>query len=252
MSDIEEPGKQNQGSDVEQATLTINIWTDEGKPLPVEYSDLSDLSQLFVPHLEHVTSMADQGYVAGEIVDEKFSGWWKVENTTPSENGLVSKLISVLQKARAALPDAWLAVRADVPRNLIDEINSVLAEAGIGEFDQRLISPATQKRIEAGREKYLSDNAPLRARFLIARCEQDLKHTLANGQRRDLLMDNTDWTSDEIRDVVALIAAQDAAPDLLVALRNLVDDFDKSVQTTDPMLIEARAAIAKAEGRANA
>lgn len=40
-----------------------------------------------------------------------------------------------------------------------------------------------------------------------------------------------------------------AAPDLLIALKNLVDDFDKSVQTTDPMLIEARAAIARAEGR---
>jgi hypothetical protein len=41
-----------------------------------------------------------------------------------------------------------------------------------------------------------------------------------------------------------------AAPVLLAALRNLVADFDKSVQTTDPMLIEARAAIAKAQGGA--
>jgi hypothetical protein len=40
-----------------------------------------------------------------------------------------------------------------------------------------------------------------------------------------------------------------AAPDLLEALRDLVNDFDRSVWTKDPMLIKARAAIAKAEGR---
>lgn len=39
-----------------------------------------------------------------------------------------------------------------------------------------------------------------------------------------------------------------AAPELLAALKALVADFDASVVTTDPMLIEARAAIAKAEG----
>ena len=39
-----------------------------------------------------------------------------------------------------------------------------------------------------------------------------------------------------------------AAPKLLAALENLVNDFDKSVQTTDPMLVEARAAIAEAKG----
>lgn len=39
-----------------------------------------------------------------------------------------------------------------------------------------------------------------------------------------------------------------AAPALLEALQNLVADFDASVVTTDPMLIEARAAIAKATG----
>jgi hypothetical protein len=34
-----------------------------------------------------------------------------------------------------------------------------------------------------------------------------------------------------------------AAPRLLTALRNLVNDFDDSVLTTEPMLIEAREAI---------
>lgn len=41
-----------------------------------------------------------------------------------------------------------------------------------------------------------------------------------------------------------------AAPDLLEALRDLVDDFDRSVWTKEPMLVKARAAIAKAEGGA--
>ena len=37
-----------------------------------------------------------------------------------------------------------------------------------------------------------------------------------------------------------------AAPDLLAALTDLVNDFDRSVWTTSPMLINARAAIARA------
>lgn len=41
-------------------------------------------------------------------------------------------------------------------------------------------------------------------------------------------------------DNVRLMAA---APSLLTALQNLVDDFDRSVITTEPMLIAAREAI---------
>ena len=37
-----------------------------------------------------------------------------------------------------------------------------------------------------------------------------------------------------------------AAPRLLAALVDLVEDFDRSVWTTDPMLVEAREAIALA------
>ncbi len=51
---------------------------------------------------------------------------------------------------------------------------------------------------------------------------------------------------EETRANANLIAA---APELLEALKNLVNDFDKSVWTTEPMLIAARAAIAKAERR---
>ena len=52
--------------------------------------------------------------------------------------------------------------------------------------------------------------------------------------------------TDETHANARLIAA---APELLAALQNLVADFDKSVITTDPMLIEARAAIAKATAK---
>ena len=56
-------------------------------------------------------------------------------------------------------------------------------------------------------------------------------------------------SDDECMANARLIAA---APELLAALKNLVNDFDKSVWTEAPMLIEARAAIAKAEGGDNA
>jgi hypothetical protein len=62
-----------------KATLKIDIWTEgRGKRLP---PDLSDLAGLLAPHAEHVASMCAQGYQAGEIVDDKFSGWWTLDRT---------------------------------------------------------------------------------------------------------------------------------------------------------------------------
>lgn len=54
---------------------------------------------------------------------------------SPAEK-IADKLVAALQKARAALPSAWAAVKCDVPRELIEEIGAVLLEAGISEFDQ--------------------------------------------------------------------------------------------------------------------
>lgn len=40
---------------------------------------------------------------------------------------------------------------------------------------------------------------------IIRRCENDLNRQLSDGERRDLLMDNTDWLRDQIFDTVAII-----------------------------------------------
>ncbi|MGR4927298.1 hypothetical protein ACIPUD_10875 [Bradyrhizobium sp. CAR08] len=62
-----------------QATLKVKIWTEgRGKRLP---NDLSDLAELFAPHVEHVAGLCGQGYQSGEIVDDKFTGWWTLERT---------------------------------------------------------------------------------------------------------------------------------------------------------------------------
>lgn len=58
----------------EHASLEIRIWTESHHPqFP---RDTGEVSQLLVPHLEHVKQLASQGYVEGEIVDADFRGWW--------------------------------------------------------------------------------------------------------------------------------------------------------------------------------
>jgi hypothetical protein len=44
--------------------------------------DLGEIAKLLRPHVVHVTEMVAMGMIAGDICDESFSGWWKVENTT--------------------------------------------------------------------------------------------------------------------------------------------------------------------------
>lgn len=58
-----------------KAALVIDIWTEGRRRLP---SDYSDLAELLAPHAEHVTRLLEQGYQSGNIVDERFSGWWKI------------------------------------------------------------------------------------------------------------------------------------------------------------------------------
>ena len=57
------------------ASLKIDIW-DAKHELP---SDMSDLAELLAPHVLHVASLCEGGCQAGEIVDEHFRGWWKIE-----------------------------------------------------------------------------------------------------------------------------------------------------------------------------
>ena len=56
-----------------KASLEIRIWTDGEIELSV------DLPEAFQPHLEHVAKMAAEGYIAGEIIDESFRGWWEIK-----------------------------------------------------------------------------------------------------------------------------------------------------------------------------
>ena len=56
-----------------QATLSLKIWTGDDAGLPDE------LPEAFEPHAEHVRRMLAQGYVAGDICDDRFRGWWEIE-----------------------------------------------------------------------------------------------------------------------------------------------------------------------------
>jgi hypothetical protein len=82
-----------------QATLQIKIWTQgRGKRLP---DDCSDIANLFAPHAEHVASMCRGGYQAGEIVDDKFAGWWSMDVETkpkPTEAELIDALGTLLSE----------------------------------------------------------------------------------------------------------------------------------------------------------
>lgn len=59
------------------ASLKIDIWTSgRGRTLPrLE----QDVAELLVPHLEHIAELCAQGYHSGQVVDDKFSGWWTVD-----------------------------------------------------------------------------------------------------------------------------------------------------------------------------
>jgi hypothetical protein len=59
-----------------QAQLTIRIWTrGRRKHIP---RDHSALAAMFAPHAEHVASLCDDGYQSGQIVDDRFEGWWEI------------------------------------------------------------------------------------------------------------------------------------------------------------------------------
>lgn len=60
------------------AKLIIEIWTTKRGKLP---ADDSDLAEMLAPHMERVAKLCGDGFQGGEIIDEKFSGWWKLERT---------------------------------------------------------------------------------------------------------------------------------------------------------------------------
>lgn len=60
-----------------KATLKIDIWNHSKESIA---EDVCELSERLSPHAEHVARMLDQGYVCGQIVDDKFDGWWTIEH----------------------------------------------------------------------------------------------------------------------------------------------------------------------------
>lgn len=70
-----------------KAKLTIEIWTRDGE-LP------DDLPEAFEPHLEHIRNLAFQGFLAGQVVDDRFEGWFVAR---PGKKAFTA----YLQKARS-------------------------------------------------------------------------------------------------------------------------------------------------------
>mgnify|MGYP001588081726 CR=1 FL=1 len=62
----------------DSAVLKVSIWTNGRRKLP---ADDSELAEALAPHLGHVAGLAEQGYQAGDICDEKFAGWWTIERS---------------------------------------------------------------------------------------------------------------------------------------------------------------------------
>ena len=58
-----------------QAELILRIWVPEGQELP----DFGGLVEFFKSPVEHVVDLLRAGCVAGQIVDERFEGWWEIK-----------------------------------------------------------------------------------------------------------------------------------------------------------------------------
>jgi len=68
------------------------------------------------------------------------------------------------------------------------------------DIDNTMELRTMSKREDNGRLNYAVD--------MVDRCEADLKRTLSNGERRDLLKDNTDWDSDFVARCVDWMAGK--------------------------------------------
>lgn len=66
-------------------------------------------------------------------VSNEVSNAYDVADKQRTWNGEeLSKALDMLESCRAALPDAWLAVKGKVPRELIDNLNALLLKHGRG------------------------------------------------------------------------------------------------------------------------
>jgi hypothetical protein len=67
-----EIGRAQLAEDGTKARVELRIWTNDKTVLP------DDLPEAFRPHADHVAALLAQGYVAGEVVDDRFQGWWEI------------------------------------------------------------------------------------------------------------------------------------------------------------------------------
>lgn len=56
-----------------KAKIEIRIWNEDE-----EQPSTSDLTEMFQTHVEHVASQLAEGYQAGQIIGDTFSGWWEI------------------------------------------------------------------------------------------------------------------------------------------------------------------------------
>lgn len=52
------------------ACVTINIWSDDDLP--------DDLPEALALHMEYISGLCERGFLAGQIVDDRFNGWWEI------------------------------------------------------------------------------------------------------------------------------------------------------------------------------
>lgn len=57
----------------DEAKIEISIKKRDEGALP------EDLAEALAPHVEHVADLLSKGFVAGEITDDRFSGWWEIK-----------------------------------------------------------------------------------------------------------------------------------------------------------------------------
>ena len=105
------------------ATLKIDIWTEKRGKFP---SDDSDLAELLAPHIGHVQECCEQGYQSGQIVDERFAGWWKIERDADALQKAAPALL-VAASDMMALADTLLTACVGSP------VLAVLADKGISQ-----------------------------------------------------------------------------------------------------------------------
>lgn len=60
------------------AILTVRIWCEPDAEAQLPDST-GEVAELLPEHLDHISGLCQQGYIAGQVVDENFTGWWELK-----------------------------------------------------------------------------------------------------------------------------------------------------------------------------